>query len=312
MAEIYHWNTSADQNNNQPPDGAPENMPPSTVNNVIREVFAVIARGWNATNASITSSSTISNANTTKNQYNITSGQAGTDLVAGQRYTFVANATSITGSSMLQVDSRANKDLRGRRSSGLIQGEVAAGRAYEVVYTGTDYLITNSTYDTGGPELCVVSGTNNAIALTPIVAAQIYDIGVQFRFYAATTSTGAVTVNVSALGAKDLFVGGSNVGAGDITAGSPYTIEYDGTQFRVVAGPLGELAFSNDVAELTGKADIDLSNVDSDLTDTERSTLLGKISAVYGGDDVTDVVSLTQTAYDALTPDATTLYLITG
>jgi hypothetical protein len=35
------------------------------------------------------------------------------------------------------------------------------------------------------------------------------------------------------------------------------------------------------------------------------------IAAKIDGDGITDVVALTQAAYDALTPDATTLYVVT-
>lgn len=45
MSAISTWSTTAASNNSSPPDGAPEGMAPSTVNNIIREVMAQV-RTW--------------------------------------------------------------------------------------------------------------------------------------------------------------------------------------------------------------------------------------------------------------------------
>ena len=56
----------------------------------------------------------------------------------------------------------------------------------------------------------------------------------------------------------------------------------------------------------------------SDASATNKVTLQ-KIAQLFsdntgitGADRITNIVSLTQSEYDALTPDATTLYIITG
>lgn len=46
MADIKDFSILAANNNSTPPDGAPEGMAPSTVNNVIRELMAAIRRQW--------------------------------------------------------------------------------------------------------------------------------------------------------------------------------------------------------------------------------------------------------------------------
>lgn len=46
MSDIKDFSPTAANNNSAPPDGAPEGMAPSTVNNVIREVMAAIRRQW--------------------------------------------------------------------------------------------------------------------------------------------------------------------------------------------------------------------------------------------------------------------------
>ena len=78
-----------------------------------------------------------------------------------------------------------------------------------------------------------VAGTANAITLTPSPAITAYAVGQAYLFLPESNSTGAVTVNVSGQGAKQLHVGSSQAGAGDIVSGRPYVIVYDGTQFAV-------------------------------------------------------------------------------
>lgn len=44
MSDVYDWSTNADDNNSPAPDGFPEGMPPSGVNNAAREVMAATKR----------------------------------------------------------------------------------------------------------------------------------------------------------------------------------------------------------------------------------------------------------------------------
>ena len=46
MSDIRDWHVTAAENNDPPPDGAPENMAAQTFNNVLREVMAAVARWW--------------------------------------------------------------------------------------------------------------------------------------------------------------------------------------------------------------------------------------------------------------------------
>lgn len=46
MADISDWSTTAASNNATPPDGAPEGMAPSGVNDVIRELMAAVRRWY--------------------------------------------------------------------------------------------------------------------------------------------------------------------------------------------------------------------------------------------------------------------------
>lgn len=80
-------------------------------------------------------------------------------------------------------------------------------------------------------------GTGNAITLTLTKAPSAYAQGMTLAFKATANNTGAVTVNVNGLGAKNLQKISSGALAalvsGDIVSGGMYWIVYDGTQFQL-------------------------------------------------------------------------------
>lgn len=79
-----------------------------------------------------------------------------------------------------------------------------------------------------------VSGTDTITAtVSPSLTA--YASGQMFAFVAANTNTGAVTINISSLGAKAITKNGNTaLVAGDLTANYLFVVVYDGTQFQVV------------------------------------------------------------------------------
>lgn len=79
-----------------------------------------------------------------------------------------------------------------------------------------------------------VAGTNTITGTaTPTPAA--YASGQKFQFIPANTNTGATTLNVSSLGAKNIFVGGVACVGGEIRQNVPVEVIYDGTQFHVIS-----------------------------------------------------------------------------
>jgi hypothetical protein len=81
------------------------------------------------------------------------------------------------------------------------------------------------------------AGTGDAITLdlTPSITA--YAAGQIFHFKATATNTGAATINVDAVGAKDLkkgAAGSTALAAGDITSGGMYVVMYDGTNMQLL------------------------------------------------------------------------------
>ena len=82
-----------------------------------------------------------------------------------------------------------------------------------------------------------VGGSANAITLTPAPALRGYKNGQKFAFTIETSNTGAVTINVSGLGAKNFRKPDGNAfESGDLVAGVLVTALYDGSAFRQVGG----------------------------------------------------------------------------
>jgi len=88
-----------------------------------------------------------------------------------------------------------------------------------------------------------VSGTDTITAtVSPSLTA--YAAGQMFAFVAANTNTGAVTINISSLGAKAITkTGNTALVSSDLIANYLYIIVYDGTQFQVVG--VSSTTFSN-------------------------------------------------------------------
>jgi hypothetical protein len=116
-----------------------------------------------------------------------------------------------------------------------------------------------------------VSGTDTITgSLTPSLAA--YAAGQMFYFVAAGDNTGAVTLNINSLGAKNVTKNGTTaLSAGDIKSGQTVAVIYDGTRFQVVGG-----------AGLAG------------VTDSAKTTL-----GVNAGDSITSGAYNVAIGYDA-------------
>ncbi len=79
------------------------------------------------------------------------------------------------------------------------------------------------------------TGSANAYVITPSPAIAAYATGQVFGFVPANTNTQDSTLNVNAKGATTIKrFGGVDVGAGDLVAGQPYLVYYNGTHFYLV------------------------------------------------------------------------------
>ena len=89
----------------------------------------------------------------------------------------------------------------------------------------------------GAIPLTAVAGTNTITAtVAPIPSA--YATGQSYYFIPANTNTGATTLNPSAMGAKNVFAFGAACLGGELVAGVPALVFYDGTQFNLLNSQL--------------------------------------------------------------------------
>ena len=125
-----------------------------------------------------------------------------------------------------QTTATANIPMGTFKFTGLGAGSAATDSAN---YGQLQTAVQNST-----GSFLTVSGTDTITAtVTPSLTA--YAVGQTFKFIAAATNTGAVTINISALGAKSIVKNGSTaLSAGELVSGAMYQIVYDGTNFQLI------------------------------------------------------------------------------
>lgn len=112
----------------------------------------------------------------------------------------------------------------------------------------------------GDPEKMLVDGSRtyvddtgsaNAYAMTLVPSISAYKKGQMFSFKAANTNSTASTLNVNALGTKNIFYAGAAFSGGEIVAGSVITVVYDGTQFQMIS-PSGTVLTNSSVLNKFG------------------------------------------------------------
>ena len=126
MGEIRDYNVSADSNTATPPDGAPEGMAPSTVNNTMREAYARIKRFYNDTNGANTTAGS-------SNTYTLAASRTVASYAAGDMYVAKFNHSN-TGNSTLNIDSVGAKGIVTPSLNELPVNSIRAGGVYAVVY----------------------------------------------------------------------------------------------------------------------------------------------------------------------------------
>lgn len=132
----------------------------------------------------------------------------------------------------------------------------------------TDYARYDQVQNSASQVLSSVSGADTITAnATPTPAA--YAAGQTFRFVSAGANTGAVTLNVSALGAKAITKNGTTaLVAGDIPSGAMVEVAYDGTRFQL--GMVGLKA--GDIGVSVQAYDADIPTVSASQGEMEAGT----------------------------------------
>jgi len=97
----------------------------------------------------------------------------------------------------------------------------------------TDYARADQVQSSSFQHLTGTAGTNTITAsATPTPSA--YAAGQRFTLIPANTNTGATTLDVSSLGAKNVFWNGVACVGGEIRQNVPILVFYDGTQFHLL------------------------------------------------------------------------------
>lgn len=127
MAELGSWDTSAGGNGFTVPDGFPEGMNYSDVNNAAREIMAVLAREYKDRSGELVSTGS-------SNTYSITSNRTLGAYANGQTFKFRANHTS-TGAATINVSSLGPKAISRPDGTAIISGAIQSGGIYDVSYS---------------------------------------------------------------------------------------------------------------------------------------------------------------------------------
>lgn len=165
MAELKDWDVSAASNNGTPPDGAPEGMAPSAVNDVIRENMAVLARHKADNDGTVTTGGS-------SNAYTFAPNTTYSAYAAGDTFVFEANHTN-DGSATLNVSSVGTKAIKYTSGDALIGGEIQSGGIYAVVYDGTDFLLFAPSID---PSTVYFDNANGRVGVGTTTPTEALDV----------------------------------------------------------------------------------------------------------------------------------------
>jgi hypothetical protein len=185
------------------------------------------------------------------NAYVVALSPAATAYTAGMVVRFKA-ANANTGASTLNVNGLGLKNIYTRAGTALAANDILAGQVCECVYDGTQFQLMSAlgagqvtaaqsaeANRQGVHQYAVDGGAANAYAVTLTPAATAYTAGMVVRFKAANANTGASTLNVNGLGAKDLrkVVAGAvaALAARDVQVADLVEAVYDGTQFLLTS-----------------------------------------------------------------------------
>jgi hypothetical protein len=126
MTNVSEWSVTAGLNNSSPPDGWPEGMARSAVNDTAREMMAALARWYKDSIGTLTTA-----GGTTA--YTLTTNSAYTALNDIPLLSIKANATN-TGASTLAVDGLTAKNLTKRNGVALSAGDFRTGQVHVVAF----------------------------------------------------------------------------------------------------------------------------------------------------------------------------------
>lgn len=200
-------------------------------------------------------------------------------LSGGLLYVYTAGTTTPVTTWTSNSGAVANTNPIVLDSAGRVPYEIwlNSGVTYKFVLK-TSTGVTIGTYDnipaiddpTVFNNLITVTGTDTLIGTsTPPCTA--YVAGMTISFVPVNTNTGAVTIDLDGLGAKNIYVGSSTtLAGGEIVAGRIVQLEYDGTRFQLYQSTIGAGTITN--AMLANNAVTTAKIADGNVTPAKLST----------------------------------------
>jgi hypothetical protein len=134
MSTFADYSTTAASNNSASPDGAPEGMAPSGVNDTMREFMARAKSNYASVDAYFS-------AGGTADAITGTPANVGA-YAAGQTFRFKATATNTTTTPTVNINSLGAKTIQ-KNGGALAAGDITNGRMYDIRYDGTYFQMTN-------------------------------------------------------------------------------------------------------------------------------------------------------------------------
>lgn len=129
MSNISSWSATAASNNSAPPNGAPEGMAPSTVNDVMRENMAAVSKWYSALQGALVTTGS-------GNAYVLSTGSSHASLAVIGLVVFRANHTN-SGASTIAVDGLTAKNLY-FSGVALASGQITSGQTYAAAYNSAN------------------------------------------------------------------------------------------------------------------------------------------------------------------------------
>ena len=158
MSEIQTWSTTAANNNSTAPNGWPEGMAASSLNNCGREMMAAISRWYKDENGTLVSGGS-------SNAYTLTPNRTITAYEGGLKFTFEANHTSSSTTPTLNVSSLGAKTITDQEGNALTIGDIVSGGIYTV------------TYDSGEGKFKLISSFVTASGIVPHAYCRVNSVG---------------------------------------------------------------------------------------------------------------------------------------
>lgn len=239
------------------------------------------------------------------------------DNTAGN-ITPAALRTQITN---LADSARFAEDIATTGAAGLMSGADKAkldGLATGATANAADAALRDRTTHTGTQIAATISDFNTAVAATPAVAANTAKVS-NATHTGDVTGSNALTITNDAVTNAKLANMAANTVKGAVSAGDP--VDLTPAQIRTMINVADGATVNSPNATLLARANHTGTQAASTISDfaaaadariAASNKVSSNVTGITGADQITNMVRLTQAEYNAITPDASTFYVVTA